>query len=64
MATGTVYDVQTDVCREHGIWPDKGELTKIIDAAQPVFVPGSGEERQSGRFEGIFLGWLSLLLPK
>jgi Zn-finger nucleic acid-binding protein len=64
MATHTVYDVQTDVCRDHGMWLDKGELEKIIDGARPVGGADAGEERQSGRYEGIFLGWLALLLPK
>jgi Zn-finger nucleic acid-binding protein len=62
MKTHTVYDVQTDVCQEHGMWLDKGELQKIIDGAQPVTAVDRGDERQSGRYEGIFLGWLSLLL--
>ena len=69
MTKRTSYgNVEIDLCAEHGIWLDRNELMRILEGfaeenRRPPDV-GGGESRQRGRFEGIFLGWLSLLLPK
>jgi Zn-finger nucleic acid-binding protein len=59
-------EVEIDLCQEHGIWLDKNELMRILDAhgEQGRGQRGdSADDRQRGRFEGMFLGWLSLFLP-
>lgn len=63
------YRVPVDICKEHGIWLDRGELQEII---QRDWVQGAAldEERlqiarqvgrQEGKVSGAFWGWLSLL---
>ena len=60
------HDVEIDMCADHGIWLDKGELRKIVDEADDrarAAIPVHDGDRRRGRFEGIFLGWLSFFLP-
>ena len=67
MSRRTSYDVDVDVCAEHGIWLEKGELARIVDTVAERERPPAWQaesERRDGRYEGIFFGWLSLLLPK
>ena len=68
METRNSYgDVQIDLCKDHGIWLNKGELSRILDGyVESARTEGDEDSktRQRGRFEGIFLGWWSLLLPK
>jgi len=65
MAKERKQDVEIDVCREHGIWLDKGELSRILINSTKAFVATAGpaQQRKKGRYEGIFLGWFSLFLP-
>ncbi len=68
MLGNVTHGVEVDVCKEHGVWLDKGELEKIMASMRDIYRAGladrakQGQER--GRLEGIFLGWWSLLLPK
>lgn len=59
------YGVTVDVCADHGIWLDKGELGKILLNRQGRSVGAHRrrmrEARQQGRAEGATLGWWSLL---
>ena len=58
-------EVEFDICKQHGIWLDRGELTRIVEAfGEDNRQPPQTGDRQTGRYEGIFLGWLSLFLPK
>ena len=54
-----------DVCAQHGIWLEKGELVRILEsfAENERATDLAAEARQQGRYEGIFGGWFSLLLP-
>ena len=58
-------DVEIDICADHGIWLDKGELQRIIvsHAAEDTRPPDP-DNRQRGRYEGIFFGFWSLFQPK
>ena len=65
MSKRSSYDSEIDICQEHGIWLDKGELARILEsfAEQERSSHRSGaDERRQGRFEGMFLGWFSLFL--
>ena len=67
MSRRSSYDVEIDMCAQHGIWLEKGELARILDsfAEQALPVSGSVEDaRHRGRLEGVFGGFLSLFLPK
>jgi Zn-finger nucleic acid-binding protein len=65
MGKERTHEVDVDVCKEHGIWLDKGELTKIlIDAKKSSGKAAAARARKKGRYEGIFFGWLSFFLPK
>jgi Zn-finger nucleic acid-binding protein len=60
-------DVEIDICSQHGIWLDKGELARIIESfteQERQSRPPNADDRQHGRWEGMFLGWFSLFLPK
>ncbi len=64
----TSHGVEVDVCAEHGLWLDKGELQKILASVRETWSAGMTRQRKdaqgTGRLEGIFLGWWSLLLPR
>ena len=68
MVKNITHGVEVDVCREHGIWLEKGELPKIIARVRSIYSDGMAhqkqENREKGRLEGIFFGWLSFFLPK
>ena len=58
--------VEFDICGDHGIWLDKGELRRLVDAAAEDGREGQAivaDERRSGRIQGSILGLWSLLLP-
>ena len=60
------HGVEIDVCRDHGIWLDKGELSKIISKISgDSYIRRNGaihDAKTDGRYEGIFFGWLSLFM--
>ena len=61
MALESRFNVIVDVCREHGIWLDKGELPRIterIECHQRVEVR---KARRDGKVSGALWGWWSLL---
>ncbi|HUQ16363.1 MAG TPA: zf-TFIIB domain-containing protein [Candidatus Saccharimonadales bacterium] len=72
MKTKTVNSVEVDVCQEHGLWLDKGELERIMSTSRrgyhqiqrSVIRRRVSDARSTGRYEGIFFGWLSLFLPE
>jgi Zn-finger nucleic acid-binding protein len=59
--------VEFDLCQDHGIWLDKGELQRLVDGFAEdhrAQIDESSEARRSGRIEGAFLGLWSLFLPR
>jgi Zn-finger nucleic acid-binding protein len=67
MSKRSSWEVEIDLCAQHGIWLDKGELARIIESfaeQDRQSLDSGGGDRQQGRYEGMFLGWLSLFLPK
>ncbi|MHC4225572.1 MAG: TFIIB-type zinc ribbon-containing protein [Planctomycetota bacterium] len=66
MTVEVKYDVHLDVCADHGIWLDKGELPAITMAVRDK---GRRRRRQqvrdakrSGKMQGAFFGFWSLLM--
>ncbi|TVR43787.1 MAG: hypothetical protein EA402_08745 [Planctomycetota bacterium] len=59
------YGVTVDVCADHGIWLDNGELDKILRNRQGRMSATKRRQvrqaRQEGRREGARFGWWSLL---
>ena len=54
--------VAIDLCVEHGIWLDKGELTAIMARTRGAARKAATEQSlRKGRWEGIMYGWWSLL---
>jgi Zn-finger nucleic acid-binding protein len=57
--------VPVDVCEEHGIWLDRGELHEIIQRDWVQHADLDEERiqiaRRQGKVSGALLGWLSLL---
>ena len=64
MTRKVTLSTEIDLCAEHGVWLDKGELQKIISSIRGIYTQGMAEQRKQGRIEGIFYDWWSLLLPK
>jgi Zn-finger nucleic acid-binding protein len=72
MRSTAMNSVEIDLCEEHGLWLDKGELGRILKAHRREYyhIQRSSIQRQTkdakrrGRIEGIFLGWLSLFFPE
>ena len=58
-------NVSIDVCPEHGIWLDKGELEGIIRAvnarARSSRRSAVRRAKHDGKVQGAFWGWWSLL---
>ena len=62
--------VQIDVCEEHGVWLDVGELGRVIQRAKArgyefageTYEPAIEEARRDGKLSGALLGFWSLLL--
>jgi Zn-finger nucleic acid-binding protein len=58
--------VLVDVCKEHGLWLDKGELEKILLSFGGDMRRASRRRsrriREEAKVEGALLGWWSLLL--
>jgi Zn-finger nucleic acid-binding protein len=58
-------NVSIDVCPEHGIWLDKGELESIISAINSRARRGRRDAvrraKRDGKVQGAFWGWWSLL---
>ena len=61
MALESRFNVIVDVCREHGIWLDKGELPRIIDRIQCHQRVAIRKARRDGKVSGALWGWWSLL---
>ena len=60
------HSTEIDVCIEHGIWLDKGELSKITNSAR-LKSKGATErraylERENGKLQGIMWGWSALFM--
>ena len=59
------HSVTIEVCREHGIWLDKGELPAIIMAVrgrrQRHRRRALQDAKRKGKVSGAFFGWWSLL---
>jgi Zn-finger nucleic acid-binding protein len=54
--------VAIDLCGEHGIWLDKGELSAIMARTRGTARRAATEQSlQKGRWEGVMYGWWSLL---
>lgn len=57
--------VRVDVCEEHGIWLDSGELPKIIAAIRGKQMRTTRKQihsaRRQGKIDGALWGWWSLL---
>jgi len=59
--------VEFDLCQDHGVWLDKGELKRLVEgfeADERLQREETSEARRSGRLEGSFLGLWSLFLPR
>src|SRR5262245_31620762 len=60
-----LFEIKTDVCREHGIWLDTGELPGIIDrvraGTRQAGAKAIREARTRGMLSGIFFGAFSFL---
>ena len=58
--------VQIDVCEEHGVWLDRGELPKIIAGTKSVArrarVEAVRKAKREGKTAGYILGAWSFLL--
>jgi Zn-finger nucleic acid-binding protein len=67
MTVETRAPVPVDVCAEHGVWLDRGELERITARARARVRRSSsrrsGAARHTGRLEGAVFGWWSLLFP-
>lgn len=57
--------VSVDVCRDHGVWLDAGELETIVARLRSRLGRKSRrhvrEARRSGKIDGALWGWWSLL---
>ena len=68
METKAYRKVEIDVCQEHGVWLDRGEL-ETIDARHRERLRRkarlAAEQRKNakrrGKCEGMVFGWLSFL---
>ena len=62
----SVGDVEFDICVQHGVWFDKGELGRLVDAfaeeGREEREAATAADRRSGRLQGAFLGIWSLFL--
>jgi Zn-finger nucleic acid-binding protein len=62
------HRVPVDVCEEHGIWLDRGELQEIIQRDWVQHADLDEERlliaRREGKMSGALFGWLSLLWDK
>ena len=60
------HDVHIDVCADHGIWLDKGELpaiTRVVrDNSRRRASQRVREAKRKGKMQGAFFGFWSLLL--
>ncbi len=58
-------EIRADLCEEHGLWLDSGELEKIIlhrwQKKRHVRRKALKDAERSGKIQGSFLGWWSLL---
>ena len=65
MVKETVHTIQIDVCKQHGLWLDKGELAAICDIIRGNENAARDKElreaTRNGKVEGAFWGWMSLL---
>ena len=66
MSVEVDYGVRIDICREHGIWLDRGELPEIIATIRSREKAGRAnailEAKKAGNHVGTQLGILALLL--
>ena len=66
MTVKTRHSVSVDICEKHGLWLDKGELSKITNnivlRAENDKNSAMRKARKEGKIEGAWYGWLSLLL--
>lgn len=69
MAVERMRKVKVDVCDEHGIWLDSGELEAITAGLRKRFRRTRGvalkaatrRAKKQGRTQGALFGWWSLL---
>jgi Zn-finger nucleic acid-binding protein len=65
MLIESVLGVTTDVCRQHGVWLDTGELPSIIDQVRSgtrrAAAHAISDARNMGRISGVFFGGISFL---
>ena len=58
--------IEIDVCEEHGVWLDRGELEAICASLKRVGrareVAAARRGRETGRLQAMFLGAWSQLL--
>ena len=62
MAVKVVHRTPVDVCEEHGVWLDKGELEAVVRRVHRKHRL-AGYERmkwaeKEGRYSGKIMGWL------
>lgn len=66
MSVKSKHNVSVDVCEKHGVWLDRGELGKITNdivlRAEKDKWRVMRKARKEGKIDGIWFGWLSLLL--
>jgi|SaaInlStandDraft_1057018.scaffolds.fasta_scaffold24121_2 Zn-finger nucleic acid-binding protein len=66
METHKENGVSIDVCKEHGVWTDVGEIEKIIGRATRRSRASErhviSRARSDGKLKGAFFGWWSFLL--
>lgn len=65
MSAERQYRITLDICEEHGVWFDRGELPELIDRLNRINRIKNDaavrEATRSGKLRGIFGGWVSLL---
>ena len=59
------HDIEVDVCEEHGIWLDAGELETVVGRLNMRAIRrrrrSERSARRSGKMSGALWGWWSLL---
>lgn len=66
MSPSCEYGITLDVCEEHGIWFDRGELQAIVSSIRSNDLVSGREAiekaKREGKLDAMFLGSWSLLL--
>ena len=66
MAVEKINRADVDVCGEHGIWLDHGELAVILERERATLEATQADQieqaRKDGKAAGAILGWWSLFL--